>query len=317
MQQNSHQQALSDTIRALSPTAGHPALVHITDTLHRQYGTNLVAVLFYGSCLRGGDPYEGLVDLYVIVDSYRKANDNLSRTFLNHTLPPNVFYAEFLFEQRTVRSKYGVLSCRDLLRGTSSDWYHSYLWGRLSQPTAIAWSRDDHARACVEKCLRQSVLTFLDRTLPALPEQGSLLSLWTGGLALSYGSELRPETPGRAEELVRHYSEYYHQVTAAATPLLAWPLKIQASEHYQVQITPASRLVNRFGWKIRGLQGKLLSIARLTKTLFTFTGALDYLIWKLERHSGQSIEVPDRLRRHPLIFAWGFLWRLYRRGIFR
>lgn len=317
MPQLSQQQLLIDIVRELSPAAEHPALMHMAAALRQQYGSNLAAVLFYGSCLRGGDPYDGLVDLYVIIDGYRNAYESTFKALWNHILPPNVFYAEFTYEQRTVRSKYAVLSCRDLLKGTSRRWYHSYLWGRFSQPTAIAWSRDNDARACVEKCLAQSVITFLDRTLPALPERGSVLSLWTGGLALSYGAELRTEKPGRAEELVNHYSKYYQQITAAALPLLAWPLEIQSGGVYRVVIASGKRALARFGWKLRRLQGKFLSLARLTKALFTFEGGLDYLAWKLERHSGQPVEIPDRVRRHPLIFVWGLFWRLYRRGIFR
>ena len=56
---------------------------------------------------------------------------------------------------------------------------------------------------------------------------------------------------------------------------------------------------------------------RLVKALFTFEGGLDYIAWKLERHSGEKIDIPDRVRRAPLIFLWGFFWDLYRRGIFK
>jgi hypothetical protein len=78
-----------------------------------------------------------------------------------------------------------------------------------------------------------------------------------------------------------------------------------------------SRGLSLPGWALRTAQGKLLSVARLLKALFTFDGGLDYIAWKLERHSGQRIEIPPRVRRYPLIFVWGLFWRLYRRGIFR
>jgi hypothetical protein len=29
------------------------------------------------------------------------------------------------------------------------------------------------------------------------------------------------------------------------------------------------------------------------------------------------VVVPDRVRRFPLLFMWGFFWRLYRQGVFR
>ena len=60
-----------------------------------------------------------------------------------------------------------------------------------------------------------------------------------------------------------------------------------------------------------------MSVARLVKALFTFEGGLDYIAWKLERHSGQPVVIPDKVRRAPLIHLWGFFWGLYRRGIFK
>ena len=69
--------------------------------------------------------------------------------------------------------------------------------------------------------------------------------------------------------------------------------------------------------KLRRGQGKLLSILRLVKGLFTFEGGLDYIAWKLERHSGEEIHIPDKVRRAPLIHLWAFFWGLYRRGIFK
>jgi hypothetical protein len=55
----------------------------------------------------------------------------------------------------------------------------------------------------------------------------------------------------------------------------------------------------------------------LMKASFTFQGGIDYIAWKLERHTGIPVEVSPRVRRHPLIYGWGMLWRLYRRGVFR
>ena len=77
------------------------------------------------------------------------------------------------------------------------------------------------------------------------------------------------------------------------------------------------RLVAAGKWPVRRVQGKMLSITRLVKALFTFEGGLDYIAWKLERHSGEKVVIPDRVRRAPLIFLWGFFWSLYRRGIFK
>lgn len=307
-------------IADLTPAPGHPALQTLVDALRSRYSENIVAILFYGSCLRSGDPYDGLVDLYLIVDRYRDANSSLLRAMWNWLLPPNVFYTEVAHETHTVRCKYAVLTLADLQRGTSRRWFHSYLWGRFCQPVAIAWQRNDDCRQKINHCLLQAVTTFLQRALPALPPEGDLLSLWRDGLTLSYRTELRPESANRAGELVSTNLHYYETVTEAAAGALAPKVQLAHSEsglHYRTSYPASTRLLAGLAWKLRTVQGKLLSVARLLKALFTFDGGLDYIAWKLERHSGVSVEIPERVRRWPLIFIWGMFWDLYRRGAFR
>jgi hypothetical protein len=93
-------------------------------------------------------------------------------------------------------------------------------------------------------------------------------------------------------------------------------LRIEDQE-YVTEIDAATRRAARRHWCRRRLQGKLLSVLRLLKALFTFEGGLDYIAWKLERHSGPRVEIPERVRRWPLIFVWGLVWRLYRQGVFK
>jgi hypothetical protein len=309
-------QPLARTLLALTPPPRHPALQALIDALQSRYAGCLKALLFYGSCLRGGDPFDGLVDLYLIVADYRCANTSRLKALWNRLLPPNVFYTEVPFGDRRVRCKYAVLSEHDMLVGTSAHWFHSYLWGRFSQPTAVAWSCDTATQLATAVNLAQAVVTFLQRALPSVAERGSVLSLWQQALALSYATELRPESPQRAAELTRANAAYYERVTELAAPLLAGDLRCEHGA-YQVSVPGTRRLLNRIGWRLRSWQGKLLSLARLSKALFTFEGGLDYIAWKLERHSGQHIEIPDRVRRYPLLFVWGMVWKLYRRGVFR
>jgi len=70
-------------------------------------------------------------------------------------------------------------------------------------------------------------------------------------------------------------------------------------------------------WRRRRRTSKLLNFARLVKATFTFDGALDYVLWKVKRHSGVVLPVSDWQRRHPLLSAPVLAWKLYRRGAFR
>jgi len=308
---------LAEALSELTPAPAHPALSQLLETLRQRYPDCLQAVLFYGSCLRSGDPFDGLVDLYLIVDCYRCTGQSRLKALWNRVLPPNVFYLEVPFDGQMLRCKYAVLSARQFHSGTSIRWFQGYLWGRFSQPTALAWARDAGARRRAELNLAQAVITLLDRALPSAPATGPASALWQRALPLSYATELRPESAARAGELTAANSAYYRRVTTLAAPGLAHAVTLADDGDYRAHIAPGTRWRNRQAWRLRRLQGKLLTLARLSKALFTFDGGLDYAAWKLQRHTGEKIDIPERVRRYPLIFVWGMVWRLYRRGVFR
>jgi hypothetical protein len=294
-------------------------LLALRDALLDRFGDTVAAMLFYGSSLRSGNALDGLVDLYVVVDGYRKAYRKTVPALFNRLLPPNVYYLETEVNGSRVRAKYAVISLQDLERGTSMKWFHSYLWGRFSQPCGLLYSRNADSDHRVRQALATAIVTFLTRVLPALPERLDCATLWQQGLALSYGAELRAEKPGRAIHLYEYGKDHYTAATSLA--LTAVPFEIQpeagtSPARYLVRIPQHIRLLGRTGWKVRRLQGKLLSVLRLVKAAFTFQGGMDYIAWKLERHTGEAIQVTPKMRRHPLLYSWALVWRLYRRRVF-
>ena len=281
--------------------------------------------LVYGSCLRGGDIYDGLLDLYLICDNYRAAYRRPLLAASNWLLPPNVFYAEQKpldggDKSKTLRSKVTVISLRDFQRGCSSSWFESYIWGRFAQPTRILCARNEQIRSEIETALMRAAHTLLQRALPALPSKGSVLDLWVQALSLSYATELRTERPGRAQELASSSQNFYAALTRQHASSFGFSFTLTGQDealHYSSEIGTFRRSITNVAWALRRGQGKLLSILRLIKALFTFEGGLDYIAWKLERHSGKEILIPDAVKRAPLIHLWGFFWGLYRRGIFK
>lgn len=311
-----------DLHRLIRSTAARPAapVVHLlAEAVRDRHGAAVQAVLFYGSCLRSGDDRGGMVDLYVIVDRYRAAYGSWGLPLLNWMLPPNVFYLEVKGADRVVRSKYAVLSMDDFEHGTSRRWFHSYIWGRFAQPTAVLYARTPEAAARVHAALAQAVVTFLGRTIPCMAGPFSARELWLRGLTLSYRAELRAERPGKLAGLYHAAPDYYGRVTDAALPRL--PFAVARAEgdppRYDARLSAARRAACRAAWGIRSVQGKLLHLLRLLKGAFTFAGGLDYLLWKIERHTGVTVEVPARLKSHPILALCVLSWKLYRRGGFR
>ncbi len=292
-----------------------PGFAVLAEAARALHGESVRAVLLYGSSLRTGNVYDGLADLYLLVDDYRSAFNGRTLAFLNNLLPPNVFYLEVPFQGQLLRAKYAVLTVADFREGTAR-WFHSYLWGRFAQKTALIYSRDEFAARQVHEALTAAVMTFVARTLPRMEASFTARDLWARGLSFSYRAELRTEQPEGAARLFDADPGYYRALTSAA--LEAFPLVVaDGADDYRVQIPPRVRLLNMVAWRIRMLLGKILSVLRLLKGALTFKGGLDYILWKIERHSGVRVEVGPKLRRLPPLAILVVFWRLYRRGAFR
>ncbi len=288
--------------------------------LIEQYGKAALGVLFYGSCLRARSDQESLVDCYVLVKNYSLAYPSKLLALANWLLPPNVFFLSVPFADRVIRVKYAVLSLSDFERSVTPQWFHSYFWARFAQPTVLVMVTNPEVRSKVFHGLAQAVKTFLETMLPRMTQPFTAEELWEVGLMLTYGAELRSEPTGRVKNLWAHDQEHYEGVTRAV--LLNRPSFIHIDEkdgklRYTARYAPRTRFFNRVGWVVRTIQGKILSILRLVKAAFTFQGGADYLIWKIERHSGVRIELTPAQRRHPIWTGLTTCWRLYRQGAFR
>ena len=308
------------SISRVSERPASPAVAVLIDEILARYGEAAQGILFYGSCLRSGDDLDGLVDLYLLVDDYRKAFKSRMQALLNALLPPNVYYLEREFQGHTVRTKYAILSLADFQKGTSEDWFHSYLWGRFCQPTAVLYACTEDVKKKIQKGFAQSVMTFLARVLPMVSPEFSAQQVWHRGLTLSYGAELRSENPAKRARLFDAAPEYYEEVTRQAVVAMPYPVEINdegGAVRYRAQISKATRLQGRFGWRLRALLGKLLSVLRLMKATLTFEGGVDYILWKIERHTGVRIDVEPQPKRRSLLSLGVLAWRLYRKGGFR
>ena len=296
-----------------------PAIHALADRLLTDYGAAIEAIVFYGSCLRTGEDRGGLVDLYVLVDRYRDIEERCLLAALNKMLPPNVFYIEVPFEDRVVRAKYAVLSLNDFSAGAAR-WFHSYIWGRFAQPVGLIYARNDQIVERIQSILVQAVLRFVTRVLPRMPASFTTRELWQLGWTLSYRAELRAERTEKLAGLFEAAPQYYEQLTRTALENLSYPIethKKNGTYRYTISIPERSRRMSRLDWMVRSWQGKLLSALRLLKGLLTFRGGIDYILWKIERHSGVKVEVPLKLKRYPLLATCVIFWKLYRKGAYR
>ena len=177
---------------------------------------------------------------------------------------------------------------------------------------SLVFARDGQLREQVIGMLEACVQTFLANALP-LVAGVTPAAAWRNGLARSYATELRAEGGGRADDIVGPDAAYYELLTRACRPQA---LVRAADGAWLTRPDPSAARV-AWLWRLRLPVGKLASVLRLIKGLYTFDGGLDYIAWKLSRHAGRPIDIPERVRRWPLIFIWGLMLRLYRQGVFR
>lgn len=290
----------------------------LTQHFQELYGEHLLAVLFYGSCRHQPQEPDGITDLYVIVSDYQKIwpKRRLLATAAA-VLPPNVFFLQHqLSDDIPIRCKYAVLTLRDFEAGCSG-WFHSYIYGRFAQPVAIAYCQSQTSQERLIRALTNATDKLLTETLPCILHPFTTLDLWQLALRLSYGAELRPEPAGRIDQLINVDSTYYENT---ARCWLASQAMVTTQCDDQNFTLPAAtsrhrRIIWRLLWKGRSWWGKLLSMFRLAKALATFDGAIDYAIYKVEKHTGEPIQISEPIRRRALLFIPVLIFKLLRATI--
>jgi hypothetical protein len=268
----------------------HPAISGLADHLRAQH-KGVEAVLAYGSALRDERLEDTLVDFYVLTKDLQGVSSSAVSRFFCDIIPPNVYYAEASINGTTCRCKYAVLPIDLLARCVSADVANPYFWIRFSQPMRLVWVAHESQRRRVMDIIGASIETAYANATKLTPESPAT-SQWTRLFEQTYRTELRPESPSRAADIVGRQQAYFETISAFASP---------------VRVSSAS-------WLARRWQGKLLSIARLLKAAFTFQAGADYAAWKIRRHSGVDIKVTDWQRRHPVLAGLMLLPKLLRTG---
>jgi hypothetical protein len=292
-----------------------PDVLRLIDAIRRRHGGSVAAVLLYGSYLRG--KRDTLLDFYVLLDGLPGNLPGRLQALGNRLLPPNVYHLSLPEDGRdgrpAVRAKYATLTVAQFER--AMDDFHCYFWARFVQPTGLPYQRDAMTRQRLVGALCRSLDTFVWRVAPMLPSSFTAAELWQRGFALTYECELRSEHADGIAALYLHDQDHFDALLSAYARLPGAAVVTDTGGYRAAVRSPGGAA--RRSWRVRRAQGKALSVLRLVKAAGTFDDPLDYLLWKLARHSGIYIAPTERQRRYPLIFAWGLLWRLYRRGAFR
>lgn len=293
-----------------------PAVTAFADQLAARAGGATAAVLFYGSALRDG-ALDGVLDFYILIDRPGAWPGSRMAAFANRLLPPHVGYVESAIEGLTLRAKYAVMTLAQFRHAMSARRIDTTLWARFSQPCACVYARDEADRTKVRAAVVAAVVTAARWAALLGPESGDAPAYWRALFLRTYASELRVESRQRGSDLLAHDTSRYVRLMPAAWRAAGLPFTSTGSGGLAPALSRAERDAGQRRWRLRRRLGRPLNLLRLLKAASTFANAIDYVAWKVERHSGYRIEPSAFQRRHPLLAAPLLYWRLRARGVLR
>ena len=271
-------------------------------------GEGVRAVLAYGSTLRDASFAETLADLYVLTADFARVSTNPLARLGCRLLPPNVHYLSVAHGEEALRAKYAVLPLAQFHAWVRPGVRNPYFWARFAQPSRLVWAADEMAARAMEDAVMDAVFTALAAAVVLAPTpRPDWRELWETLLSATYRTELRVERPGRARAIIAADEDWYRETVRAtfgAVEGIRFPDWLEARR-------------GKARWGLTVAQGKILSVLRLIKAAFTFSGGADYIAFKIERHTGERIALSDWQRRHPLMAGLMLLPRLLRKGIVR
>lgn len=283
-----------------------PGATAMANAIRARHVGAVRGLVFYGSALRQGEKSDKMLDFYVIVSSYGAVHGTGLKQLASFLIPPSVHFMEIRDEAgNRLRSKYAIVSEKAFHRRTRGGAFETMLWARFAQPATVI-ADDPAVQAALIDTLAMACRHLADEVRPLMQAPFDPLEPWVRGLAASYRTELRPEKPeARAREIVGRFEARYRRLSA-----LLFPPDAPQADGF-------SRMLCRLRWGARQVVGKPMGAMRVLKAAATFDAGLDYILEKVESHSGVRLEVTENERKRPVLNAPMLAWRLYRAGAFR
>jgi hypothetical protein len=318
---------VSDRLRVAFQSRAEPSsprleAVRLARGIVEKGGASVQAVVFFGSRKTQAQPDSfSAYDFFVLTHDYRRFYEGLRRTgvlkrnptlvaALNSVLPPNQISIVDAADGTWIKCSVATLGA--FMRDTSSRRKDHFCLGRLFQPTEILYVSEPAIREAVEEALLSAHLLTYRWIRPWLPSRFGVEQYARTLLRVSLSREIRPEPPGRMEELFVAQRDYFVAVYGELLRDLAQEGELRelgGGEYALVHPAGAFERLKTaayFRWSL------VRATARWAKYIVTYEGWLDYIVRKVERRTGAKIVLTQRERRHPLIFLWPRLIRFLR-----
>lgn len=286
-------------------------------------GGSVRAVILYGSHLLNTSPGRfSAYDFVVVVDEYRAFYREMKKArevhrpiwvmaALSKILPPNVI--AFTPDE----GRHGVAKClvvrRDHFeRALGPRPPDHFLLGRMVQRVALIWATTPAEGRWVEDLLRGARRSVLDWLGPYL--QGTFDAEVAGRrlLDVCYQAELRPEPTDRSDQIFEAQRDHFEHFLGAVLAEGTADGRLQRTEQDSYRLAHGIDGAERRRVRWYFLRSEARSTLRWFKHVVTFDNWLPYIARKVERHTGEPVELTGLERKAPLIFLWPRVIRVVR-----
>lgn len=300
-----------------------PAARSLAEYVRTIIGPTVLGVLHYGSRAQGRHTRgDSAFDFFVVVESYRQAYEALAvgigngfraglGVALAWVLPPSAVAIRRRGSKNEQEAKSVIISMRHFLRECSPRARDHFVGARLSQHTLLAWSRDSGSAEALLSGVQDVRRRSFDWVRVYLPPRFDTAQYCQTQLDVSFAHEIRVEASNHAATL---FATQRDSLLGIYGPILEHLVerKVLAHDGDQYKQTrpagPFVRLRVRSYFRL----SKLRTTLRLLKHPFLYDQWLDYLVHKIDRSTGEMIELTERERQRPLIFLWPRVFRYLR-----
>lgn len=304
--------------RVDEPSEGTRAvLVHATEMARRMAAATdgaTQSVILYGSHLLGANPdRHSALDFVVVVEDYRRFYQGLRAagemhrppwlmTAMAGVLAPNVIAFTPEDGQAGV-AKCLILTREDFASALGPEPRDHFLLARMVQRVAVIWGSTPEHVVWVEERLSEARGGVLDWLAPYLEPPFDAEGVGRRLLEVCYQGEFRPEARNRADTIFRmqqaHFRDHFGSVLEAAAE--SGRLRpVEGGYQFTTPVTPKERR----RWRRHFRRSKARVTARWLKHVLTFDNWLPYIARKVERRTGEKVELTPLERRMPLLFLW-------------
>ena len=276
----------------------------------------IAGIYMYGSMLNPVlSTATSFPDFYIIVDDYQRFYKSGIHTMINRVLPPNSYFLKLKDRGTPMPCKYCVLDIRALEHTTRHPRLKDFfIAGRLAKRIGILYVKDQAFLSgfleTIYTAMRFNVTFALSEMTAAFTPDDFIIHL----LGLSYRAEIRTETEDKIISLFNSEKDFYRKIYRAflEQEVSLGTLGRQGDRYETIKPYFTKNYTTGFMKHARKR-----AVYRWPKSIYTFSNYVDYLALKIERTTGERLELSKWDRRFPLIFGWRHLFKLLKKKAIR